>query len=135
MKQYADVKQKARHTVIQVGDRVLLRQRKQKKFPTNFDPKPFRVTRKRGNMITAFRNGKYVTRSSSLFKKVNLELFEERRKRVMKTMMILVLKMTRTIVTKLVHRTVIRTIVEMKQYEKVSKTKLQTTESIWTEHL
>ena len=77
MKQYADVRRKARHTVIQVGDRVLLRQRKQNKFSTRFDPKPFRVTRKKGTMITAFRNGKYVTRNSSLFKKVNLQLFEE----------------------------------------------------------
>ena len=76
MTQYADVKRKAIHTVIQVGDRVLLRQRKQNKFSTNFDPKPFRVTRKRGTMITAFRNGKYVTHNSSLFKKVNLKLFE-----------------------------------------------------------
>ena len=76
MKQYADAKRKAKNTVIQVGDTVLLRQKKQNKFSTKFDPSPFKVTRKKGTMITALRNEKYVTRNASLFKKVNFRLSE-----------------------------------------------------------
>lgn len=63
-------------TVIQVGDTVLLCQKKHNKFSTNFDPNPFKVTRKKGTMITAIRNGKYVTQNTSLFKKVNLKFSE-----------------------------------------------------------
>ena len=76
MKQYADAKRKATDTLIQVGDTVLLRQKKQNKFSTKFDPSPFKVTRKRGTMVTALRNGKYVTRNASLFKRVNLRFSE-----------------------------------------------------------
>jgi len=71
MKQYADQRRKARNTEIQVGDTVLLRQ-KFSKFATNFDPSLFSVTRKKGTMIKALRNEKYVTRNASLFRKVNL---------------------------------------------------------------
>ena len=41
-----------------------------------FDPSPFKVTRKKGTMVTALRNGKYVTRNASLFKRVNLRFSE-----------------------------------------------------------
>ena len=77
MKQYADSRRKAKDTVIEVGDTVLLRQKKHTKFSTKFDPSPFKVTRKKGTMIIALRNGKYVTRNASLFKKVNLRSFQE----------------------------------------------------------
>ena len=76
MKQYADQRRRARDTVIQVGDTVLLRQKKYSKFATKFDPSPFKVTRKKGTMITALRNEKYVTRNASLFKKVTLRPFQ-----------------------------------------------------------
>lgn len=48
----------------------MLRQKKLSKFSTKFDPSAFRVIRKKGTMLTALRNGKYVTRNASLFKKV-----------------------------------------------------------------
>ena len=76
MKQYADQRRRAKDTVIQVGDTVLLRQKKQMKFLTKFDPNPFKVTRKKGTMVTAVRNGKYATRNASLFKKVHLGFSE-----------------------------------------------------------
>ena len=42
---------------IQVGDTVLLRHKKFSKFATKFHPSPFSVTRKKGMMIMALRNG------------------------------------------------------------------------------
>ena len=55
---------------IQIGDTVLIRQRKENKWSMKFDPLPFRVVRKKGTMITALRRGKYVTRNASFFKKL-----------------------------------------------------------------
>ncbi len=73
MKENADVRRLAKPHTLQVGDMVLLKQRKQNKFSTKFDPSPFRVTRTKGTMITAARNENYVTRNASLLKKVNIE--------------------------------------------------------------
>ena len=79
MKQYADMKRKAKDSTIQVGDTVLVRQRKDSKFTSKFDPRPFKVVRKKGTMVTANRNGKFITRNTSMFKKVHLDFchFEE----------------------------------------------------------
>ena len=60
MKVHADARFKAKTSRIDVGDLVLVRQRKQNKLSMHFDPSPFRVTSKRGTMITARQNGKYV---------------------------------------------------------------------------
>ena len=59
MKKYADKRSRATVSNIQVGDTVLIRQRKQNKWSTKFDPFPFIVVRRKGTMITASRNGKY----------------------------------------------------------------------------
>ena len=74
MKKYADVKRRARPSQLKVGDTVLVRQRKQNKFCTRSDPVPFKVVRKRGTMITASRNGKYITRNASHFKVIDPSL-------------------------------------------------------------
>ena len=50
---------------------MLAHQKKQNKLSTPYDPRPFRVIRKKGTMITACRNGKYLTRNASHFKKVH----------------------------------------------------------------
>ena len=68
MKAYADAKARAAPSEIAVGDLVLARQRKQSKLSTPFDPRPFRVIRKKGTMVTACRSGKYITRNASHFK-------------------------------------------------------------------
>ena len=68
MKMYADVKRRAEPSQIEMEDLVLARQRKQNKLTTPYDPSPFRVVRKKGTMITAQRNGKYITRNASHFK-------------------------------------------------------------------
>ena len=70
MKNYADTKRRATELKIQVGDKVLLRQRKKNKFTSKFDPNPFDVIRVKGTMITVRRNGKFVTRNVSFFKQI-----------------------------------------------------------------
>lgn len=51
---------------------MLVKQPKQDKFSTPFDPKPFEIIEKKGNMITAKQEDKSLTRNSSHFKKVNI---------------------------------------------------------------
>ena len=70
-KKYADAKRRARPSQLKVGDTVLVRQRKQNKFCTRFDPVPFKVVRKRGTMMTASWNGKDITRNGSHFKVID----------------------------------------------------------------
>ena len=71
MKQHADKRSTARVSDIQIGDIVLICQRKQK-----FDPPPFRVVRHKGTMTTASQNGKYVSHNISHFKKISSPMEE-----------------------------------------------------------
>ena len=48
---------------IAIGDTVLIRQAKHNKFTTRYDPRAFKVIRMKGSMITAYRDGKYITRN------------------------------------------------------------------------
>ena len=68
MKNYADVKRRTAVSDVNIDDLVLVRQRKQNKLSTPYDRSPFHVVRKKGTMITAQRNGKYLTRNASHFK-------------------------------------------------------------------
>ena len=61
MKEYADKKRKARNSNLNTGDTILVRQRKQNKLSTHFDPKPWEVVMKKGTMVTACRDDKYIT--------------------------------------------------------------------------
>ena len=70
MKDYSDKKRHAKPSYIKVGDMILIRQNKASKLSTRFDPNPFTVVKRKGTMITATRNGKYLTRNISLCKKV-----------------------------------------------------------------
>ena len=80
MKEYADSKARAKQSEIKSRDVVLVRQSKSNKMSTKFDPVSFKVTLRRGNRITAVRNGKYITRNVACFKKLvhprNLESSE-----------------------------------------------------------
>ena len=76
MKEYADKKRRAQKSNLKIGDTVLVRQRKQNKFSTRFDSKPWEVVRKKGTMVTACRDGKYITRSISQFKVIDSSLKE-----------------------------------------------------------
>ena len=71
MKKNADKLSRAKEREIHVGDTVLVRQRKKNKFSSTFDPKPYRVTRVKGTMITATRPGHYITRNVSFCKEVS----------------------------------------------------------------
>ncbi|MCG8432279.1 MAG: hypothetical protein MJA29_14065, partial [Candidatus Omnitrophica bacterium] len=71
MKAYADEKRHARDCGISEGDAVLVRQRKQNKLSTPFNPHPLRVTTRNGNMVTAERPcGQRITRNVTHFKRV-----------------------------------------------------------------
>ena len=71
-KKYAD---SYRHTAqhnLQIGDTVLVRQQKQNKLSTPYNPTPFTVEKVKGNMVTATNSKHTVTRNSSFFKAVPL---------------------------------------------------------------
>ena len=70
MKEYADKCSNAKSTDLRVGDKVLMKQSKQKKMSTPFKPEPLQITHKKGSMITAQNGERTVTRNSSFFKKL-----------------------------------------------------------------
>ncbi|XP_065054716.1 uncharacterized protein K02A2.6-like [Rhopilema esculentum] len=70
MKQNADRKRGAKERKMSIGNLVLIRQRKRNKLTSKFDLKPFCIVRIKGTMITACRNGQYVTRNISFFKPI-----------------------------------------------------------------
>ena len=73
MKVHADTQFKAKPSSINVGDLVLVRQRKENKLSTHFNPSPFCVTSKKGAKIIVCQNGKHITRNTSHFKLINPE--------------------------------------------------------------
>ncbi|KAK7111230.1 hypothetical protein V1264_010901 [Littorina saxatilis] len=71
MKVYADARRHAVDSPIQVGDTVLVRQKRDSKLTPYYNPAPLEVTAKKGSMLTAKRPGRtQVTRNSSHFKKI-----------------------------------------------------------------
>ena len=79
MKLRADNKSRARESSLSPGMVVLMKQPKQNKLSTSFDPNPFVAKEKKGTMITASNEFKTITRNSSQFKVVPSELFNEER--------------------------------------------------------
>ena len=70
MKENADKKSGAKERDIQIGDLVLIRQKRRNKFSSNFDPKPYRVVKVKGTTITVLRIGHFVTRNISFYKRI-----------------------------------------------------------------
>ncbi|KAK7094703.1 hypothetical protein V1264_006216 [Littorina saxatilis] len=71
MKCAADKRHHAKDYNIEPGDSVLVKQMKQNKLSTNFNPTPLLVTDTKGSMITAQKpDGSTVTRNSSLFRRL-----------------------------------------------------------------
>ena len=70
MKLYADNKRHTRVSDLQVGDSVLVRQPKENKLTTPFNPQPLEVIQKKGSMITAGNSRRSITRNSSFFKRI-----------------------------------------------------------------
>ena len=72
-KEYYDKKRNVRKTEIDVGEYVLLKERKKGKYLTKFEPSPAKVIKVRGSAITVVRDEKPVTRNISEVKKIKIE--------------------------------------------------------------
>ena len=71
MKSYADNRSNAKPNRFQIGDDVLVRQRKRNKFSSYHNPQPYRIVAMKGSMITAENAKHRITRNSSHFKKIH----------------------------------------------------------------
>ena len=74
IKDAAGEKTYAREHSIKPGDTVLVRQQKQNKLSTPFNPKPFIVKEKKGTIITALNGSERITRNSFQFKIISNKL-------------------------------------------------------------
>ena len=72
-KEYYDKKRNVRENEIDVGEYVLLKERKKGKYLTKFQPSPVKVIKVRGSAITVIRDEKPVTRNISEVKKIKIE--------------------------------------------------------------
>lgn len=70
MKEYADRHNHAKASDLKVGDRVLIKQPKQNKMSTLFNPEPLEITKRKETMVTAQNAEKSVTSNTSFFKKI-----------------------------------------------------------------
>lgn len=70
MKKYADKRNHAKESDLQIGDKVLIKQEKENKMSTPFKPVPYEVKDRKGSMITARRGDHHVTRNMSFFKRL-----------------------------------------------------------------
>ena len=77
MKIYADQNGNAQERKNTTGEVVLMKQHKQNKFSTPYNPKPFLVQETKGSMITASNGSDTVTRNSSHFKVVPKQLLQD----------------------------------------------------------
>eukprot|EP00795_Rhopilema_esculentum_P003861 gene3861-15158_t len=75
MKENTDRAQRAKASGIDIGDTVLVKQPKQNKLSTNFNPDPYIVIEKKGKMLTAYNEGKdhTITRNISHFKRFPIQ--------------------------------------------------------------
>ena len=70
MKRDADKRKNAKLNTLQIGDNVLVKQRKYNKFSTCNNPEPYCIIAKKGSMITAENSKHTITRNLSHFKKI-----------------------------------------------------------------
>ena len=70
MKVYADKKNRAAECTLKLGDTVLVKQQRQNKLSSYYDPVPYTITAMNGSMVTASRKDKTIVRNSSFFKKI-----------------------------------------------------------------
>jgi len=69
MKNNADKNLHTKERRLEIGDRVLVKQDRSNKSMSYFDPKYFRVVSIKGNMVSAAREDKEITRNISFFKR------------------------------------------------------------------
>ena len=70
MKAYADNRNRAKSCMYAKGDTVLVKHPRWNKLTPEYNPKPYRITRKKGSMITTSRRDHAIVRNSSFFKKI-----------------------------------------------------------------
>ena len=68
-KKYADAKRSVKPCILSVHDKVLVKRRRVCKGTPHYDPEPFTIVNRKGNMIVARRGDKEVVCNSSYFKK------------------------------------------------------------------
>ena len=75
---YTDAKKKAKPSVVEVGDKVLLQQNHQNKLSTRYDPNPYTVIERRGPSVVLQRDEETpITRNVSLVHKIPNEVGSE----------------------------------------------------------
>lgn len=77
MKEYADEKRHTSPSSLTPGSHVLMKQRKINKLTPPYNPEPYTVVQKHGSMVTAERNGHFLTRNSSYFRPVKVTAVPE----------------------------------------------------------
>ena len=70
MKEYFELKRNTKPADLKVGDSVLVKQEKNNKLSTPFNPEPMTIKNKKGNTITAAAENKEITRNLSFFKMI-----------------------------------------------------------------
>ena len=74
IKYYADRKRTVKFSNIEIGDTVLLKIKRKRKSDPYYDPKPYLITGRKGNMLSASRGSRIVVRNSSFFKKIPISI-------------------------------------------------------------
>ncbi|GAA6090012.1 uncharacterized protein K02A2.6-like, partial [Tachysurus ichikawai] len=68
MKQYSDKRKRVSTSELTTGDCILIREKTKGKLKTPYNPKPYKVIKTKGTMITAQRGQHIITRNTSHFK-------------------------------------------------------------------
>ena len=69
-REYANQRRHAKPSNLQVGDKVVLKQRKRNKFTTKYELEPYTIIEHKGTKIVAENQNHTVTRNASFFKKI-----------------------------------------------------------------
>ncbi len=69
-REYANQRRHAKPSNLQVGDKVVLKQRKRNKFTTKYELEPYTIIEHKGTKIVAENQNHIVTRNASFFKKI-----------------------------------------------------------------
>ncbi|CAB4008646.1 hypothetical protein BSL78_21779 [Paramuricea clavata] len=77
MKVYADTAAKAKPHSFQVGDTVLVRQKRVNKLSSPYNKHPYTIVKIKGSMITARNATSYITRNRSQFKKITITTHQQ----------------------------------------------------------
>ena len=70
IKYYADKKKNIKYSDIEIGDTVLLKIKRNRKSDPYYDPKPYTIIQRKGNMLVAERGHQTVARNTLYFKKI-----------------------------------------------------------------